>query len=235
MGAMLSGLLFFATEVGVAQEPQTPPRTASSSPTTPPAAPQTPSEDPARPQPVASQPGQTSATPEQGTPDSQTSAPPSEPCPACKEEPAQKPPPTATKKPKPPTTNKSAKTDSRQTTKAGSSKTSAPQAEKPAAGQSGKIVVRNGGAKNNCVQISPGLSNEQEVHNRENTDRLLATTDANLKLLEGRQLTESQQSMLAQIHTYVRQARSAAEAGDVVRAHTLAYKAHLLSDELVPR
>jgi hypothetical protein len=39
--------------------------------------------------------------------------------------------------------------------------------------------------------------------------------------------------MLDQIHTYVRQSKAASDSGDLTRAHTLAYKAHLLSDELI--
>jgi len=64
---------------------------------------------------------------------------------------------------------------------------------------------------------------------------LLATTDSNLKTIAGRQLSDAQQSMLDQIHTYVRQSKDASDAGDLPRAHTLAYKAHLLSDELASR
>ena len=101
--------------------------------------------------------------------------------------------------------------------------------------QDGKVVVRNGGAKDNTSQLSPGISKEQEQHDRENTNQLLTTTDANLKTVAGRQLNASQQSMLNQIHTYVSQSKAASSAGDLPRAHTLAYKAHLLSDELAKK
>ena len=79
------------------------------------------------------------------------------------------------------------------------------------------------------------MSKEQEQHNRENTSQLLATTDANLKTVSGRQLTPTQQSMLEEVRTYVAQSKAATNAGDVARAHTLAYKAHLLSDELAKK
>jgi len=104
-----------------------------------------------------------------------------------------------------------------------------------AASQSGKVVVRNGGARDNSAQISPAINDEQARHQRENTSQLLATTDANLKKVAGRQLTPAQQSTLDQIHAYVRQAKAASDSGDLPRAHTLAYKAHLLSDELATR
>jgi len=107
-----------------------------------------------------------------------------------------------------------------------------PRKKTPAASQSGKVVVRNGGASDNSAQISPAINDEQARHQRENTSQLLATTDANLKKVAGRQLTTTQQSTLDQIHAYVRQAKTASDSGDFPRAHTLAYKAHLLSDEL---
>jgi len=101
--------------------------------------------------------------------------------------------------------------------------------------QSGKVVVRNGGAKEGTSEIAPGLSKEQELHNRENTSQLLSTTDANLKKIAGQQLTPVQQSMVEKIHTYMNQSKAASSAGDLNRAHTLAFKAHLLSDEVAKK
>ena len=95
-----------------------------------------------------------------------------------------------------------------------------------------KVVVRNGGAKEESAQLAPGMTTEEERRNRETTNRLLATTDANLKSIAGRQLTPAQQGLLEQIHTYMKQSKDASDSGDLARAHTLAYKAHLLSDEL---
>lgn len=100
---------------------------------------------------------------------------------------------------------------------------------------SGKVVVRNGGAKEGSAELAPAMSKEQERHNRENTNQLLATTDANLKTVSSRPLTPTQQSMLEEIRTYIAQSKAATNAGDVARAHTLAYKAHLLSDELTKK
>ena len=100
---------------------------------------------------------------------------------------------------------------------------------------SGKVIIRNGGAKEGTPELSPGLSNEQQAHNRENTQQLLATTDANLKSAAGRQLTPAQQTMVEQIHAYMAQSKKASDTGDLNRAHTLAFKAHLLSDELAKK
>jgi hypothetical protein len=62
---------------------------------------------------------------------------------------------------------------------------------------------------------------------------LLATTDANLKKISARQLGSTQQDSVSQIRKYMEQAKAAEEAGDVQRAHNLASKALLLSDDLV--
>ena len=106
---------------------------------------------------------------------------------------------------------------------------------KPVTTQSGKVVVRNGGAKDGTPQLAPGMSKDQELKNRENTNQLLATTDANLKSISGRQLTPAQQSMVQQIKNYMNQSKAASGTGDLNRAHTLAFKAHLLSDELAKK
>jgi hypothetical protein len=98
-----------------------------------------------------------------------------------------------------------------------------------------KVVVRNGGAKDQSAQLAPGMSKEQELQSREATTRLLVTTDANVKSVAGRQLTSAQQGMLDQIRTYMKQSKQASDLGDLARAHTLADKAHLLSDELVKK
>jgi len=98
--------------------------------------------------------------------------------------------------------------------------------------EGGKVVIRNGGAKEDSSQISPGMSDAQAQHQREITNQLLANTGANLKRASGKPLTPAQQSMLDQINTYVRQSKAASDSGDVSRAHTLAFKAHLLSAEL---
>lgn len=104
-------------------------------------------------------------------------------------------------------------------------------AHKPA-NEPGKVVVRNGGAKEGSAQLTPATSPAQAQHQRASTASLLAATDANLKRVAGRQLTPAQQSMVDEIHTYMRQAKAAAASADTNRAQTLAYKARLLSDEL---
>jgi hypothetical protein len=95
-----------------------------------------------------------------------------------------------------------------------------------------KKVVRNGGTADPVVQLAPGMSAEQASSQRQNTTQLMAATDANLKQISARQLNPSQQDSVSQIRKYIEQAKAAEQAGDVQRAHNLASKALLLSDDL---
>jgi len=119
----------------------------------------------------------------------------------------------------------------------GSAKKSRPGRHKvrtrKASGSATRKVVRNGGTQEPIVQIAPGMSDDQASQHRQGTAELLATTDANLKQLDGQQLDTSKQDVVKQIQTYVEQARTAEASGDLDRAHNLAVKAQLLSDDLV--
>lgn len=159
-------------------------------------------------------------SPETASP--QAVQPPKTACTNCEAEVPAKPSPSKQKKRKKPGSSANAH---KQPKKNASSATSS-------ASQAGKVVIRNGGAKGDAAQLSPAGNQEQALHNRENTAQLLATTDENLKRLAGRQLSLEQQSTLDQIRSYIRQSNAASEAGDLARARTLAYKAHLLSDDL---
>ncbi len=96
-----------------------------------------------------------------------------------------------------------------------------------------KNVVRNGGADDPIVDLSPGLSRQQASSQMESTNQLLAASNANLKKIAGRQLSPSQQDTVKQINSYMKQAKDAEDEGDVQRAHNLAVKASLLSSDLV--
>ena len=96
-----------------------------------------------------------------------------------------------------------------------------------------KTVVRNGGTSDPTVDLSPGMSPQQASNQTESTKQLLATSDANLKKITGRQLSPSQQDTVKQINNYMDQAKAAEKVGDVQRAHNLAVKASLLSADLV--
>jgi hypothetical protein len=156
--------------------------------------------------------------PDQSAPSSQSQPEPSPAAP-----PTPEPSMPQSEAPPPPTPNPADQTPKPVNKKKPGAKTSAP---------GHKVVVRNGGAKDQSPQLAPGMSKQQELHSRETTARLWANTDANLKIVAGRQMTPAQQSVFDQIHTYLRQSKDASDSGDLARAHTLAYKAHLLSDEL---
>ena len=102
----------------------------------------------------------------------------------------------------------------------------------PAASGNSKVVVKNGGATDPKIELAPGMGKQQASQQQQDTNRLLATADANLKKLAGRQLGSSQQATVKQVKTYMQQAKSAADQGDVQGAHNLALKASLLSEEL---
>jgi len=154
----------------------------------------------------------------------QSAAPPETPAPASAQQ-AEKPQPdSAAKNP----TGKTTSSTGKRTSKHSKHKPTAQPGPGPT-----KTVVRDGSTSDPAVQISPSLSGEQASHQRQNTTQLLATTDANLKKMSGRELSSGQQDTVNQIRKYMEQANAAVEAGDLQRARNLAFKAHLLSDELV--
>jgi hypothetical protein len=138
---------------------------------------------------------------------------------------------------KPSTTDTSAKSSKAKTSARKKASSKKPNAAKPkvsTANQgSEKVVVRNGGTAEPAVQLAPRLSEEQASHQRENTDGLLATTDSNLKQMSAHSLSPGEQDTVTQIRSYIKQAKVASSAGDLERAYNLAFKAHLLSDELL--
>ena len=103
--------------------------------------------------------------------------------------------------------------------------------EKPST--SPKIVVKDGGATDPTITISPGLNQQQASRQRQSAEQLLARADENLKKISGQNLNSSQQEMVQQIQQYMQQAKAAGNTGDLARQHNLALKAQLLSEELV--
>lgn len=97
-----------------------------------------------------------------------------------------------------------------------------------------RIVVQPGNAPADTTPatVVPELSHTEEAHRRLTTDQLMQSTETNLKSLR-RVLNEQERAMLQQIQLFMTQSREASQTQDLVRAHNLALKAHLLSDELV--
>ena len=96
-----------------------------------------------------------------------------------------------------------------------------------------KTVVRNGSTADPVVQLAPSVTDQQASQQRQSTAQLLAATDTNLNKISARQLTSSQQDMVNQIRNYMQQAKAAETAGELQRARNLAFKAQLLSDEVL--
>jgi hypothetical protein len=95
-----------------------------------------------------------------------------------------------------------------------------------------KKVIHRGSTVEPAIQLAPGMTEEQAARQRKNTNQLLASTDASLQKLSGRQLTKDEQDTVAQIRRFMQQVKTANAAGDLQRAYKLAVKAHLLSDAL---
>ncbi len=94
-----------------------------------------------------------------------------------------------------------------------------------------KIVVRQGGTSDPSIQLAGGPGQSSQA--RASADPMLDATEANLKKLEARQLSDAEKGIVTQIRQFMEQSRTAVAAGDVERARTLAWKAQTLSDDLV--
>jgi hypothetical protein len=94
-----------------------------------------------------------------------------------------------------------------------------------------KIIVRQGGTSEPAIQLAGGPKQSPEA--RASADPMLEATEANLKKLENRQLTDTEKGVVTQIRQFLEQSKTAVAAGDVERARTLAWKAQTLSEDLV--
>jgi hypothetical protein len=81
-------------------------------------------------------------------------------------------------------------------------------------------------------QISPGPTPADTTHSQTPTDQLLQGAEANLNSIT-RQLSKDEEAMRTQIKEFINQSRKATTENDPARAHNLAVKARLLSDDLV--
>lgn len=96
-----------------------------------------------------------------------------------------------------------------------------------------KIVVRQGGAAEPSIQLAGGPTTGQASEQKNAAMQLLETTEENLKKISGQQLNSEQQETVTQIHQFMQQSKAAAANGDSERARNLAWKAELLSEDLV--
>jgi hypothetical protein len=108
-----------------------------------------------------------------------------------------------------------------------------PSASDPKHTSPKKKVVHEGGTAEPTAQLAPGMTQQQAAQQRQATDDLLAAAETNLHKLTGRPLDQNQQATVDQVKDFMKQARAANEASDFTRARNLAFKAQLLSDDLV--
>jgi|1186.fasta_scaffold00023_9 hypothetical protein len=94
-----------------------------------------------------------------------------------------------------------------------------------------KVVVHQGGSSEQSIQLAGGTKQTSQAH--ATASPMLEATEANLKKLEERQLSDTEKDMVTQIRQFMEQSKTAVAAGDVERARTLAWKAQTLSDDLV--
>lgn len=97
-----------------------------------------------------------------------------------------------------------------------------------------RIVIQEGSTAANQGDITTAIAHDEATHRRLTTAQLLQSTEDNLRGLK-RILSAEDQATVAQIKDYMEQARQATAQEDTVRAHNLALKAHLLSDELAKK
>jgi len=112
---------------------------------------------------------------------------------------------------------------------AGASTTAPPPAAPPTNCPPPKVIVRQGSTAEPSIQLVGG---DATSHERDAANQMLAVTDANLKKIEGTQLSSSQQDMVTQIRQFMDQSKKATADGDTEQARTLAWKAKTLSEEL---
>jgi hypothetical protein len=96
-----------------------------------------------------------------------------------------------------------------------------------------KIVVRQGGTAEPRIQLAGGPTAAEAARKRDAVNQLLGATNQNLKKTAGWQLSSSQRDTITQTRQFMEQSKAAMADGDLERARTLAWKAQLLSEDLV--
>jgi len=96
-----------------------------------------------------------------------------------------------------------------------------------------KVIVKQGGITEQSIQLAGGSVGGDATQKKDAANKMLAATEDNLKKIAGRQLSTAEQDSVSQIRQFVDQSKSALAAANLERAQTLAWKAKLLSDDLL--
>src|SRR5215469_15098670 len=118
--------------------------------------------------------------------------------------------------------------------KPGGTQTPAPATSEPQKNcPTPKTVVRQGGITEQSIQLAGGSAGKDATQKRQSTDQMLKEIEENLKKAASIELSAEQQSSVPQIIQFVDNSKKALKSADFERAHTLAWKAKVLSDDLV--
>ena len=173
--------------------------------------------------------------PQATTPAANTQTQPPQPQPEVK---PQEPPATTTNQEPAPTEQKPSRPTPKHPKPHAAARKPAPKpaaTEKPpevAVNTPPRIIIQEGGTDNSGPgRIAPLTSHTEAAHNQATTEQLLESTENNLRSLK-RQLSDNEQADVKKVRDFMAQSRQAIKDSDLVRAHILAMKAHLLSDEL---
>src|SRR5579871_425682 len=96
-----------------------------------------------------------------------------------------------------------------------------------------KKIVRNGGASDAEITFVPSITPEQATQETSAAKRLLATTEADLKIVVERGANGERLDVVSEVKNYVTLAKTSLDGGDVERAYKLATKARILTDDLL--
>jgi hypothetical protein len=96
-----------------------------------------------------------------------------------------------------------------------------------------KVIVTQGSTTEPSIEVAGGASGAQASNERNTAIQMLETTEANLKKVEAGQPDSNQQEMIKQVRQFIDQSKAANSAGNLDQAKTLAWKAQLLSEELL--
>jgi hypothetical protein len=96
-----------------------------------------------------------------------------------------------------------------------------------------KVIVRQGSTSEPSIEVVGGAGGRQASDERNTAIQMWETTEVNLKKIEGMQLNSNQQDMVKQVREFMDQSKAATSAGDLDQARTLAWKAQMLSEDLL--
>lgn len=96
-----------------------------------------------------------------------------------------------------------------------------------------KVIVRQGSTSEPSIELVGGAAGSQASDERNTANKMLETTETNLKKMEGSELNSNQRDMIKQVRLFMDQSKAATSAGDLDQARTLAWKAQLLSEDLL--